>query len=76
MIFVVDKEELKPGLVIFRRGDVKHRMCCCRMKIPNADRNKTVSLKTSDIDVARERALDHDADIRLRMKYDIPMPAG
>ncbi|WP_255550805.1 site-specific integrase [Granulicella sp. dw_53] len=43
------------------------------MKIPNADRYKTVSLETPDIDVARERALEHDADIRLRMKYDIPM---
>jgi hypothetical protein len=54
MAFVTDKAELKPGLVLFRRGDVDHRMWYCRMKIPKADRYKTVSLKTTDIEVARE----------------------
>ena len=54
MAFVTDKAELKPGLIIFRRGDVDHRMWYCRMKIPKADRYKTVSLKTTDIEVARE----------------------
>jgi hypothetical protein len=33
MAFVTDKSELKPGLVLFRRGDVGHRMWYCRMKI-------------------------------------------
>ena len=33
MAFVTDKAELKPGLIIFRRGDVDHRMWYCRMKI-------------------------------------------
>lgn len=23
--FIMDKEELKPGLILFRRSDVKHR---------------------------------------------------
>jgi len=73
MAFVTEREELKPGLIIFRRGDVEHRMWYCRMKIPKVDRYKTISLKTSDLDMARERALGHDADIRLRMKYDIPV---
>ena len=50
MAFVTDKTELKPGLVLFRRGDVDHRMWYCRMKIPKADRYKTVSLKTTDIE--------------------------
>jgi hypothetical protein len=36
MAFVTDKAELKPGLVIFRRGDVEHRTWYCRMKIPKA----------------------------------------
>ena len=40
MAFVTDKAELKPGLIIFRRGDVDHRMWYCRMKIPKADRYK------------------------------------
>jgi integrase len=73
MAFVTDKSELKPGLVLFRRGDVDHRMWYCRMKIPKADRYKTVSLKTTDIDVARERAFDQDADIRFRLKHDVPV---
>ena len=57
MAFVTDKSELKPGLVLFRRGDVDHRMWYCRMKIPKATRYKTVSLKTTDIEVAREPSL-------------------
>ena len=32
MAFVTEKSELKPGLVLFRRGDVGHRMRYCRMK--------------------------------------------
>ncbi len=73
MAFVTDKSELKPGLVLFRRGDVNHRMWYCRMKIPRVDRYKTVSLKTTDIDVARERAFDQDADVRFRLKHDVPV---
>jgi integrase len=73
MAFVTDKAELKPGLVLFRRGDVDHRMWYCRMKLPKVDRYKTVSLKTTDIDVARERAFDQDADIRFRLKHDVPV---
>jgi hypothetical protein len=42
------------------------------MKMPNADRYKTVSLKTTDLDGARERAFDHDADIRFRLRHDVP----
>ena len=56
MAFVIEKEELEPGLVLFRRGDVEHRMWYCRIKMPKADRYKTVSLKTSDKESARERA--------------------
>jgi hypothetical protein len=64
MAFVTDKKELKPGLIVFRRGDVEHRVWYCRMKIPNVDRYKTLSLKTTEIEIARERALVHDADLR------------
>ena len=73
MAFVTDKAELKPGLIIFRRGDVDHRMWYCRMKLPKADRYKTVSLKTTDIEAARERAFDQDADVRFRIKHDVPV---
>src|ERR1700686_4128981 len=73
MAFVTDKEELKPGLIIFRRADVKHRNWYCRVKLPKADRYKTVSLKTADIDAARERAFDHDVDVRFRLKHEVPI---
>jgi integrase len=73
MAFVIDKEELKPGLIIFRRSDVDHRNWYCRIKMPKADRYKTVSLKTPDKSDARERAYDQDADIRFRLKHDVPI---
>jgi len=73
MAFVTEKSELKPGLILFRRGDVGHRMWYCRMKMPKADRYKTVSLKTTDMDAAKEKAFDQDADIRFRLKHDVPV---
>src|SRR5690554_4482571 len=71
MSFVTDKEELKPGLIIFRRADVQHRNWYCRMKVPKVDRYTTVSLTTSDISDARDRAFDHDAELRFRIKHDV-----
>jgi integrase len=73
MAFLVDTQELKPGLIIFRRADVKHRNWYCRVKLPHMDRYKTVSLKTADIDAARERAFDQDADVRFRIKHEVPI---
>jgi integrase len=73
MAFVTEKEELKHGLILFRRGDLDHRMWYCRMKMPKADRYKTVSLKTTDISAARERAFDQGADVRFRIKHDVPV---
>lgn len=73
MAFIIDKEELKPGLIIFRRSDVARRNFYCRIKLPKTDRYKTISLKTSDIHQARDRAYDHDADIRFRIKHEVPI---
>jgi integrase len=73
MSFLVDTQELKTGLVIFRRADVKHRNWYCRIKVPRTDRYKTVSLKTADIDAARDRAFDQDADVRFRIKHEVPI---
>jgi integrase len=73
MTFIIDKEELKPGLIIFRRGDVEHKNWYCRIKLPKADRYKTVSLKTSDLHEARNRAFDVDADVRFRIKHEVPI---
>ena len=73
MTFLLDPQELKTGLIIFRRGDVKHRNWYCRIKLPQGDRYKTVCLKTSDVDSAKERAFDEDADLRFRIKHDVPI---
>jgi integrase len=73
MAFVTDKEELKPGLIIFRRSDVQHRNWYCRVKLPKADRYKTVSLKTSDINAARTLAWDQDGEVRYAIKIGHPI---
>jgi integrase len=62
-----------PGLILFRRADVKQRNWYCRMKVPQADRYKSVSLKTADIDAAKERAFDQDSDLRFRIKHEVPI---
>jgi integrase len=71
--FIVDKQELKTGLIIFRRSDVKHRNWYCRIKVPKEDRYKTISLETPDIHKARDDAFEHDADIRFRVKHEVPV---
>ena len=73
MAFITDKEELKPGVILFRRGDVGHQNWYCRIKLPKADRYKTVSLKTSILEEARNKAFDIDADVRFRLKHDVPI---
>jgi len=73
MAFLFDAQELKPGLILFRRSDVAHRKWYCRIKLPKEDRYKTISLKTTDINDARDRAFDHDAEIRFRLKHEVPV---
>ena len=38
MAFIVNTQELKPGLILFRRTDVKHHNWYCRIRLPNAER--------------------------------------
>lgn len=73
MTFLIDAQELKSGLTIFRRGDVSHRNWYCRIKLPNEHRYKTVSLKTSDLNLARDKAFEQDADLRFRIKHEVPV---
>jgi integrase len=73
MAFIIEKEALKSGLIIFRRGDVIHRNFYCRIKLPMEDRYKTIALGTSDRETARDKAFDLDADIRFRIKHDVPV---
>jgi integrase len=73
MTFMVDTEELKAGLVIFRRNDVQHDNWYCRIKLPNADRYKHISLKTPNVAEAREKAFDQDAELRFKIKHELPV---
>ena len=73
MTFLTDVTELKSGLVIFRRSDVEHNNWYCRIKLSGKIRYKTFSLKTSDINLAKERAFDHESDIRFRIKHEVPL---
>src|SRR5215472_7462852 len=72
-IFMAEKEELKSGLVIFRRTDVQHGNWYCRVKIPKEDRYKTLSLKTSDINEARTKAYRADYDVHFRIEHNVPI---
>jgi integrase len=73
MTFLIDAQTLKPGLILFRRADVKHRNWYCRIRVPRSDRYKTVSLKTADVQSATELAFDADADLRFRVKHGVPV---
>ncbi|WP_300530157.1 site-specific integrase [Maricaulis sp.] len=73
MSFLLDKEQIKPGLIIFRRGDVAHKNFYCRIRIQDEDRYKTIALNTADRQTARDRAMDEDADIRFRVKHEVPV---
>jgi integrase len=73
MTFIIDKEKVKPGLIIFRRGDVAHDQFYCRVRIKNEDRYKTISLRTSDRQTARDLAMDQDANVRFCLQHDVPV---
>lgn len=73
MNFIIEQQELKPGLILFKRGDVQHHKWYCRMKIAGEDRYKTVSLKTTDLHDARDRAYDLDAELRFKIKHELPI---
>ncbi len=67
MAFITDKEKLKSGLIIFRRGDVAHRNFYCRIKLPKEDRYKTIALGTADRQTAHDQAFDFACSAKSRM---------
>lgn len=71
--FMTDVHELKEGLIIFKRTDVEHDKWQCRIKIPNQDRYKFKSLRTTDINEAKKKAFHHDSDIIFRIQHSIPI---
>ena len=73
MAFIIDKQELADGLVIFRRGDVEHDNWYCRIKIPKQDRYKTISLETPNVVEATQMAFRHDGQIHNQIENKIPI---
>lgn len=73
MAFVTDKEELKPGLIIFRRGDLQRREWYCRVRLPKATRYKTIALKTADKGVARQEAFKCEMKILVSLEMGAPV---
>lgn len=71
--FLLDAQELKPGLIVFRRSDVEHKNWYCRIKVPGKDQYKVVSLRTPNLSEARDKAYDHDVDVRFRIKHEVPI---
>jgi len=73
MAYLLDVEELTPGLIIYHRADVKHRMWYCRVKVPNIDRYKVVSLKTEEREAARKLAFKQYARVEFCLETDVPV---
>lgn len=72
-MFIIDKEVLNKGLIIFRRGDVQHREFYCRVRVQHERRYKTVALMTEDKATARTLAHDKQAEVRYAVKHDVPI---
>lgn len=70
---MIDTEVLKDGLVIFRRGDVKHDNWYCRMRLFKENRYKTICLDTPILKEARDKAFDEDAELRFKIKHELPV---
>lgn len=73
MTFMTDVHELKPGLIIYRRTDVKHRNWYCRIKLPKEDRYKRISLGITDINEAKSKAFHHDVEVHFKVRHHVPV---
>ena len=73
MAFLTDVTKLKDDQILFRRGDVQHSKWYCRMKVPGVDRYKTVALKIESLREAQDKAFEHYADLRFRLKHNVPI---
>jgi integrase len=70
---MLNKQELKPGLVIFQRSDVKHKDWHCRMKVPDQDRYKLFSLNTTDVNAARTEAFKQETRMHIKIEEGMPI---
>ena len=70
---MLNKQELKPGLVIFQRSDVQHNDWYCRIKVPNVDKYKLCSLKTTDVNAAKSAAWKEEGKIQGKVEEGLPI---
>jgi len=70
---MVNKQELKPGLVVFQRSDVTHKEWHCRIKVPDQDRYKLFSLRTTDLNAARDMAFKHETRMHIKLEEGMPI---
>jgi integrase len=70
---MLNKQELKPGLVIFQRSDVQHKDWHCRMKVPDQDRYKLFSLNTTDVNAARTEAFKQETRMHIKLEEGMPI---
>jgi integrase len=70
---MVNKQELKPGLIIFQRSDVKHDKWHCRIKVPNKDLYKLFSLDTTDVNAAKQEAFRQEMKLHIKVEDGMPI---
>jgi integrase len=70
---MLDRTEIQSGIIIYRRSDVVHHDWYCRLKVPEQNRYKYVSLDTPDITLARDKAVREYAELLFKVKYELPI---
>jgi integrase len=73
MSYLANIEVLKSGLIIYQRNDLQSDNWYCRIRLPGEDRYKHISLKTLNVTEARDKAFDQDAELRFKVKHELPV---
>jgi integrase len=68
-----DRTEIQSGIIIYRRSDVDHHHWYCRLKVPEQNRYKYISLDTPDIKLARDKAVHEYARLLFQVEYEVPI---
>jgi integrase len=71
--FMVDVHKISDVAIIYRRTDVQHRNWYCRIKLPNQDRYKRISLKTASFEDAKRMAVRHEVAIETKIESKVPV---
>jgi integrase len=70
---MLDRTEIQSGIIIYRRSDVVHHDWYCRLKVPEQNRYKYVSLETPDMTLARDKAVHEYARLLFKLEYKLPL---